>query len=185
MPTLSCFYDAPVKHVVEERPPADPELVELLGAAFAELVGRYGAEGRSQVKDGARYFVVLDDDRRPAGCGAVQAFGPESEHPGDAEVKRMYVVPSARGRGYARALLTALEDAARDAGHPVLRLSTGHLQPEAIALYESSGYLRTAAWGKYVDQPGTRCYAKILQNKGVRTGDPVESGGDGSSDSYG
>jgi putative acetyltransferase len=165
-----------VKHIVEERPAEDLELGELLAAAFEELVAKYGVEGRSQVKGGARYFVVLDDARRAVGCGAVQAFGPDSEHSGDGEVKRMYVAPAARGRGYARALLAGLEAAARTAGHPTLRLSTGHLQPEAIALYESSGYTRTTPWGKYVDQPGTRCYAKEI---------PVEFTGDGSSHFHG
>ena len=57
----------------------DLELGELLTAAYGELVARYGADGRSQVKDGARYFVVLDDARRAVGCGAVQAFEPSSE----------------------------------------------------------------------------------------------------------
>ncbi|MET9314355.1 GNAT family N-acetyltransferase [Kribbella sp. NPDC003505] len=148
---------------VEEREADDAELGVLLAAAFDELVGRYGAEGRSQVKDGARYFVVLDDERRAVGCGAVQVFGPGTEHPGDAEVKRMYVAPAARGRGYARALLAGLEDAAHAAGHSTIRLTTGHLQPEAIALYESSGYTPTEPWGKYVSQPGTHCYAKEIR----------------------
>ncbi|HWD83851.1 MAG TPA: GNAT family N-acetyltransferase [Kribbella sp.] len=147
-------------HTVEERPAHDPELTELLDAAFAELVARYGAEGRSQVKDGARYFVVLDDRRRAVGCAALQTF--DTEHVGDAELKRMYVAPHARGRGLARLLLTTLETAARTAGHPVIRLSTGYLQPEAIRLYESSGYARTEPWGKYVSEPSTYCYAKRI-----------------------
>ncbi|TDD63503.1 GNAT family N-acetyltransferase [Kribbella antibiotica] len=147
--------------VIEERPVDDPELARLLFAAFDELVSRYGAEGRSQVKDGARYLVVLDDDTAVA-CGAVQAFEADSEHPGDGEVKRMYVVPEARGRGLARVLLTCLEHVAKEAGHPVLRLATGHLQPEAISLYESSGYAHIEPWGKYVDQSGVRCFAKTL-----------------------
>ncbi|GAA3099224.1 GNAT superfamily N-acetyltransferase [Kribbella aluminosa] len=154
-----------MEHIVEERPPYDPELVALLEAAFAELVGRYGAEGRSRVKVGARYFVVLDGGRHAVGCGALQTFGPGSEHPGDAELKRMYVAPQARGRGFARAVLAALEKAARAAGHPALRLSTGHRQPEAIALYESSGYARTDPWGKYVNEPSTYCYAKVLEDE--------------------
>ncbi|MFC9692028.1 GNAT family N-acetyltransferase [Kribbella sp. NPDC056951] len=147
--------------VIEERPVDDPELARLLAAAFDELVGRYGAEGRSQVKDGARYLVVLDDDTA-VGCGAVQAFESSHEHAGDGEVKRMYVAPEARGRGLARVLLTCLEHVAREAGHPALRLTTGHLQPAAIALYESAGYRRTEPWGKYLNQPGTHCYAKSL-----------------------
>jgi GNAT superfamily N-acetyltransferase len=151
---------------IEERLVGDPGLDGLLSGAFAELVGRYGAEGRSQVKGGARYLVVLDDDGVAVGCGAVQAFEADSEHPGDGELKRMYVVPAARGRGFARGLLAALEDLARTAGHPVLRLTTGELQPEAIALYESSGYTPAAPWGKYITQPGTRCYAKVLLRSG-------------------
>ena len=143
---------------IEERPLDDPELSALLAAAFAELVTRYGAEGRSQVKNGARYFVVLDDQRQAVGCAALQAF----ETNGDAELKRMYVAPQARGRGLARLLLTTLEQAARTAGHPTLRLSTGYLQPEAIALYESSGYTRTDPWGKYISEPSTYCYAKRI-----------------------
>ncbi|NUR98270.1 MAG: GNAT family N-acetyltransferase [Kribbellaceae bacterium] len=145
-------------HTVEERPPHDPELTALLDAAFAELVAKYGAEGRSLVKDGARYFVVLDDQRQAVGCAALQTF----ETNGDAELKRMYVAPEARGQGLARVLLSTLEQAARTAGHPTLRLSTGHLQPEAIALYESSGYTRTEPWGKYVSEPSTYCYAKRI-----------------------
>jgi GNAT superfamily N-acetyltransferase len=147
--------------VIEERPVDDPELARLLAAAFAELVDRYGAEGRSQVKDGARYLVVLDDDA-VVGCGAVQAFEADGEHAGDGELKRMFVLPEARGRGFARVLLTCLEHVAREAGHPVLRLATGERQPEAVALYESSGFRRTDPWGKYVDQPLTSCYAKSL-----------------------
>ena len=151
---------------VEERLVGDAALDGLLAAAFVELVGRYGAEGRSQVKDGARYLVILDDDGVVVGCGAVQGFEAGSEHAGDGELKRMYVVPAARGRGFARALLDALEELARSAGHPVLRLTTGELQPEAIALYESSGYTPAAPWGKYVTQPQTRCYAKVLVSSG-------------------
>jgi GNAT superfamily N-acetyltransferase len=152
---------------IEERPETDAELSGLLTAAFAELVARNGAEGRSQVKGGARYLVVLNDEGHAVGCGAVQAFEPGSEHQGDGEVKRMYVDPAARGRGHARALLTALEDLAQTAGHPVLRLATSERQPEAISLYESSGFARTAPWGKYVDQPQTRCYAKDLRLSGT------------------
>ena len=142
---------------VEERPAHDPELIELLDAAFAELVARYGAEGRSQVKDGARYFVVLEEEGRAIACAALQTFDDN-----DAELKRMYVAPHARGRGLARLLLGTLEQTARTAGYAALRLTTGYLQPEAIALYESSGYTRTEPWGKYVSEPSTYCYAKRI-----------------------
>jgi len=68
-------------------------------------------------------------------------------------VKRMYVVPAARGRGVSRAVLAGLEDAARDRGWTTLRLETGPLQPEAIGLYVSGGYRPIEAFGGYVGDP--------------------------------
>ena len=59
---------------------------------------------------------------------------------GGCEIKRMYVVPQARRTGVARALLAALEGAARGLGYRVARLDTGSRQPHAQAFYEASGY---------------------------------------------
>jgi GNAT superfamily N-acetyltransferase len=59
---------------------------------------------------------------------------------GTAEIKRMYVVPGARRQGVARLLLDALEDVARELGHPVVRMDTGAKHQHAIAFYEASGY---------------------------------------------
>lgn len=56
------------------------------------------------------------------------------------EIKRMYVVPSARGAGVARVLLGALECRAAELGYAVARLDTGPRQPGARRLYESEGY---------------------------------------------
>lgn len=59
---------------------------------------------------------------------------------GACEIKRMYVVPDARGAGVARALLAALEDAAREMGYEIARLDTGPRQRHVAAFYESVGY---------------------------------------------
>ncbi|MGI9163163.1 MAG: GNAT family N-acetyltransferase [Mycobacterium sp.] len=61
---------------------------------------------------------------------------------GTCEIKRMYVVPRARRSGVARALLCALEDAARDLGYRIARLDTGSRQPHAQAFYLAAGYRR-------------------------------------------
>lgn len=61
---------------------------------------------------------------------------------GACEIKRMYVVPQARRSGVARALLGALEDAARGLGYRIVRLDTGDRQPHAQAFYEASGFRR-------------------------------------------
>ncbi|WP_068928863.1 GNAT family N-acetyltransferase [Planobispora rosea] len=143
--------------LIEERPLADEALSALVDAAFAELVAKYGAEGRSGVDPGARFLVAVVDGRA-VGCGAVQPVDPAT-----GEVKRMYVVPEHRGRGVARSLLSALEDLARAQGNTALRLTTGYLQPEAVNLYRSSGYEPIPHYGKYVHTPERFfCFGKAL-----------------------
>lgn len=58
-----------------------------------------------------------------------------------AELQRMWLVPGARGRGLGRFLLRALENRARALGARSMRLSLHHSLTEAMALYESAGYV--------------------------------------------
>jgi GNAT superfamily N-acetyltransferase len=143
--------------VIEERGIGDQELTALLGAAFDELVARYGAEGRSTVHGGARFLVAYVDGQG-VGCGALQP----TEDPYVGELKRMYVAPTFRGRGIATAVLSGLEELATGVGYRAIRLATGERQPEAIALYERCGYRSTEPYGKYVNDQLTRCYQKTL-----------------------
>ena len=84
--------------------------------------------------NGGAYVVGWEDGRAAAG-GALKRI-----EPGVAEIKRMYVLPDARGRGLARRLLAAIEDTARELGYERVRLDTGASQPHARALYESAGF---------------------------------------------
>ncbi len=61
----------------------------------------------------------------------------------------MYVRPAFARRGLARAVLAEIERTAQDAGVTRLVLETGTAQPEAIALYGSSGYEPIPAFGFY------------------------------------
>ena len=72
----------------------------------------------------------------------------------------MYVRPAYRGRGIARQLLVALEEEALHAGYAQLRLETGTYLPAAIGLYRSAGYQPIAAYGEYVHNPYSVCFAK-------------------------
>lgn len=74
----------------------------------------------------------------------------------------MYVTPEARGLGLARRILAALEDDARAAGRSRMVLETGLKQPEAIALYASSGYTPCNKFGHYRFEELSRCFAKAL-----------------------
>lgn len=139
--------------------PGGSQLVELVQA---EYVVRYGGRDRTPV-DPAEFlppdgvFLVAYVDGEPCGCGGFRNVGG-----GEGEIKRMYVDPARRGRGIARALLAALEDAARGAGCVTMRLETGAAQPEAIGLYLSSGYTPIPSYGYYRDFPTNRCFGKAL-----------------------
>jgi GNAT superfamily N-acetyltransferase len=124
--------------------PADvPPASDLLAAMVSEMATLYGA-----IDGPGMPSATPADFAAPHGTFLVGFEGEEAvcaggvKHLGDgvAEIKRMYVVPAARGLGLARVLLRALEDAARDLGHVVVRLDTGPHQPHARALYESAGY---------------------------------------------
>jgi ribosomal protein S18 acetylase RimI-like enzyme len=99
--------------------------------------------------------VVMGGWRMHAGVAAV--LGRRA-----AEIKRMYVVKAARGRGLARAMLTHLEETAAAAGADAMVLETGYQQPEAIALYRSAGYGDVPRFGHYVDVDGAVHLGKLL-----------------------
>jgi GNAT superfamily N-acetyltransferase len=130
----------------------DADVQRLTAAQQAELRARYDGAGEPgtppSAADVSVVLVARDADGTVLGCGALRALGD-----GVAEVKRMYVVPSARGRGVSKAVLTALESAARERGWTTLRLETGPRQPEAIGLYSRAGYRPIEAFGAYVGAP--------------------------------
>lgn len=78
------------------------------------------------------------------------------------EIKRMYVVPSYRGRGVARSLLAAAEQAARELGTERVILHTGDRQPEAIGLYEREGYTRIPIYPPYTSMTYSTCFEKPI-----------------------
>ncbi|USX51449.1 GNAT family N-acetyltransferase [Lentzea sp. HUAS12] len=105
------------------------------------------------------YFVIGYLDGVPVACGGWRV---NDELEGAAEIKRMYVVDSARGKGLSRLVLAHLEVTAREAGLERMVLETGLKQPEAISLYTSSGYAPIANFGVYRDHPDSRCFGKSL-----------------------
>jgi GNAT superfamily N-acetyltransferase len=78
------------------------------------------------------------------------------------EIKRMYVVPQVRGRGLSRVVLAHLESLAREVGASRILLETGPKQPEAMRLYETSGYERVEGFGHYRCEPDSVSYGKTL-----------------------
>jgi GNAT superfamily N-acetyltransferase len=130
----------------------DADVQRLTAAQQTEIRARYDGAGEPGTPPSAADVSVVllarDDDGTPLGCGALRALGDAV-----AEVKRMYVVPAARGRGVSKAVLAGLESAARERGWTTLRLETGPRQPEAVGLYSRAGYRPIGAFGAYVGAP--------------------------------
>ena len=135
---------------VREAPVGDADALRLVGQSEAELAAIYPPEVRYALSPeqlmavGAR-FVVARVDGVAMGCGGVALFE------GYAELKRIFTTRAARGRGVAKAIVTALEEIAKGAGLSVVRLETGLASPEAIALYKRLGYREIGPFGEYAE----------------------------------
>jgi ribosomal protein S18 acetylase RimI-like enzyme len=151
----------------------DPDASKLIAEVQQEYVVRYGGPDGTPV-DPAEFtppsglFLVGYLDDAPVACGGWRSHGTGtgvSTATGTgpvAEIKRMYVAPAARHRGLARQLLAELERTAAAAGHRRIVLETGSAQPEAIALYRSSGYTPVPPFGHYADAQGAIHLGKHL-----------------------
>lgn len=149
--------------MVSGESPHDKECLDLLAQLQTELSEKYPDELRGtplipeELTAAGAAFLVARRDGQPVGCGAIRPF-----EPGVAEVKRMFVVHEARGRGIGRVILEHLETFARNFGYRAVRLETGLKQPEAIGLYKSAGYHRAPCYGPYRENPMSVCFEKEL-----------------------
>ncbi|MFJ2159375.1 MULTISPECIES: GNAT family N-acetyltransferase [unclassified Streptomyces] len=148
-----------------------PDAVKLNDQVQAEYHARYGDGGDATTLDptdftppNGVYLIAYDENDSPVATGGwrSQDANGEGNEDGDAELKRMYVIEQARGLGLARRMLATLEEDARTAGRTRMVLETGTKQPEAIALYTSSGYEPCVKFGYYRFHADSRCFAKGL-----------------------
>ena len=145
----------------------DADAVAMTAEVQGEYARRYGGAGDTAPLDAGQLdpprglFLVVDVDAVPAAMGGWRRGGPGGD--ADAEVKRMYVREPFRGRGLARHLLAELEATAAAAGVTRLVLETGDEQPEAIALYRSSGYADIPPFGHYAASPKSVPLGKALR----------------------
>jgi GNAT superfamily N-acetyltransferase len=134
--------DSEVLHV-RSVPSGQPPATDLVEAMVQEVSAHYGridvpgapSATPEDLGPPGGAFVVVYEDEAPLAGGGVKRLDDET-----CEIKRMYVVPEARGRGLAKVLLEALEAEALRLGYRTARLDTGPQQPEAQRMYERAGY---------------------------------------------
>ena len=135
---------------IEVVDPASPVARWCIAQYFAELGSRF-EEGfdpsqsipadDDEVRPPRGALLLATADGQPLACGAVKTIAP-----GIGSLKRMWVTSSARGLGFGRRILEALEAQARGLGLTTLRLETNRALTEAIQLYRSSGYVEVSAF---------------------------------------
>ncbi|WP_299824224.1 GNAT family N-acetyltransferase [uncultured Pontibacter sp.] len=139
----------------------NPDFISLVRLLDKDLAIRDGEEHAFYAQfnkiDSIKHVIVAYKEGEPAGCGAIKQYAE-----GVAEVKRMFVHPDFRGQGIAKSILAALEAWAKELKYKTTILETGTKQPEAIALYKSSGYRQISNYGQYAGVENSLCFKKEL-----------------------
>jgi len=129
---------------IEEVDPRGDEARYCLAEYYSELSRRFKGgfevslsrdpDATDMMSPRGAFFVAMSDGL-PLGCVGLKGTGGEL-----AEIKRLWVAPSARGLGVGRRLMDSAENVARNLSVKILRLDTNSALPEARQLYRSSGW---------------------------------------------
>ncbi len=116
---------------------------------FTDIVGRYWGreatdveveqamldEPSDDLRGDSGFLVIVRNGERVVGCG-----GAKIVEPGIAELTRVFVDASARGRGAGKALVSEIETLSARRGVHTLRLTVRDDLAEAHRLYRQLGY---------------------------------------------
>jgi putative acetyltransferase len=89
---------------------------------------------------GGGFRVIVNERGDVVGCGGLYPLG----H-GVAEIRKMYLQPAVRGRGWGRKLLDDLVGLAKALGFARVTLETASVLKEAIRLYRAFGFVEAPA----------------------------------------
>jgi GNAT superfamily N-acetyltransferase len=143
---------------LRQVPYEHPDVASLELAAQQFYIQIYGSPDETpfmtadfRTPHGAFFVGYLDDAPVAMGGWRFRTPGVPRVAQRPAEIRRMFVRESVRGRGFARLTLAALEASAASAGADWMVLETGSPQVAAVALYRSSGYVDVERFGYYAD----------------------------------
>lgn len=121
------------------------------GGELAALPGKYAPPA-------GELFLARDPADAPLGCVGLRPLDEDRR----CEMKRLFLLPAARGLGLGRALTQVVVDHARALGYRELRLDTLASMTAAQALYATMGFERITPY--YAPTPdGTVFMALALQ----------------------
>ncbi|MFG6469222.1 GNAT family N-acetyltransferase [Roseateles sp. BYS87W] len=137
--------------------PEHPQAQALMALSEAYMGALYPAESNhfeppSGLREPHGLFLGAWCGDALLGCGGVKFHAPQSV-PAYGEIKRLFVLEQARGRGLAQQLMAQLEAQLVARGVGWARLETGIHQPEAIGLYRRLGYAECGPFGGYQPDP--------------------------------
>ena len=163
---------------IDEIDPADPSARYCLHEYFDELDRRFdtgfdpGVSRRAdpdEMRAPAGTFLIARLREEPVGCGGLKFHGDQP-----AEIKRMWVAPTARGLGVGRRVLDELERRAAAHGCRMVQLDTNGTLVEAIGMYRAGGYREVAAFN---DEPyADHWFEKRLMPSAARSPKPSRRG---------
>lgn len=140
---------------------SDPDFQFLVRALDADLAIRDGDEHSFYAQfnkiDSLQHCLVAYSSDEPVATGAIKHVNAQCM-----EIKRMFVIPALRGKGIAYQMLKHLEIWASEMHYQKCILETGKKQPEALRLYEKSGYTIIPNYDQYIGKENSVCFAKIL-----------------------
>ncbi|MHB8508892.1 MAG: GNAT family N-acetyltransferase [Candidatus Dormibacteria bacterium] len=146
---------------IEAEPFISGDAARLVDACYRELRARSGPGGApapvaADFDEPTGVFLIAREDGRAVACGGLRRLV------GDiAEIRRMFTLAEFRGRGIARQLLHNLEGHGLRLGYRTVRLETGWLMREALAVYKGAGYLVIPCYGEFNDRESV-CMEKVL-----------------------
>ncbi len=148
--------------IVRLESPYNEGVARLVQELDAYQTSLYPAESNhlldiESLADSSVRFFVARKNGQALGCGALCI-----DASGYGEVKRMFVLPHARGLKVGKQILQCIEQQAQREGLLCLRLETGIHQPEALALYRSAGFVERDPFGHYRHDPLSVFLEKVL-----------------------
>lgn len=147
--------------IVEKSDPHHPQATALLKQSHALMESLFPPEDNfyldiDQLCAPDIHFFTGREGDQVLGTGALKV------NQGYGEVKSMFVDEAARGKGIADALMRAIEDTAREAKLPMLKLETGNVLYAAHKLYRRHGFTECGVFGDYVEANSSIFMEKAL-----------------------